>query len=252
MRIAFIGDSFTEGLGDERPDGTLRGWADRVAEGLAASGQHVWCANFAIRGRVMRQIAGEQLDAALALDPPPELLVVNGGGNDMMRPNFSTERCGELLTRVIDLTEAAGIPLLVLSGPNPADHLPLSNVFNRRGRELTDSIAPLIAGRDHVRFVDCFSHEELRARGYWSEDGLHLNTAGHARVAAIVLASFGIDEPMPVAGDAPLPRGVRHRVEYTRKYLAPWAARRIRGKSMGDGRDPKYPGWTEVVADMAE
>ena len=31
-----IGDSFTEGLDDWRPDGTPRGWADRVAERLAA------------------------------------------------------------------------------------------------------------------------------------------------------------------------------------------------------------------------
>ena len=32
---AAIGDSFTEGMGDELPDGTPRGWADLVALGLA-------------------------------------------------------------------------------------------------------------------------------------------------------------------------------------------------------------------------
>ena len=31
-RIAVLGDSFTEGLDDWRPDGTPRGWADRVAD----------------------------------------------------------------------------------------------------------------------------------------------------------------------------------------------------------------------------
>ena len=30
-----LGDSFTEGLDDWRPDGTPRGWADRVAENLS-------------------------------------------------------------------------------------------------------------------------------------------------------------------------------------------------------------------------
>lgn len=34
---AAIGDSFSEGVGDERPDGTPRGWADLVAQGLAAT-----------------------------------------------------------------------------------------------------------------------------------------------------------------------------------------------------------------------
>ncbi|HEY7047482.1 MAG TPA: hypothetical protein VH373_09690 [Jatrophihabitantaceae bacterium] len=33
-----VGDSFTEGLDDFRPDGSVRGWADRVAE-LIAAGQ---------------------------------------------------------------------------------------------------------------------------------------------------------------------------------------------------------------------
>ena len=30
-----IGDSFTEGVGDDLPDGRVRGWADLVALGLA-------------------------------------------------------------------------------------------------------------------------------------------------------------------------------------------------------------------------
>ena len=248
VRIAFIGDSFIEGLGDERPDGTLRGWADLVAEGIAATGTRVWYANFAIRGRLLRQIVGEQLDAALAMEPKPDLLVINGGGNDMMRPNFSAQRCAEMLEGVIDRTEAESVQLLVLSCPNPADHVPMSKTFHRRGRELTDTIAPLVAGRGHVRYVNCFDDRELWAANYWSEDHMHLNSAGHARVAAIVLNAFGIVTPMPAPGEAPPPRSVRSRLHYTRTYLVPWAARRLRGKSLGDGRDPKHPAWTDIAA----
>jgi len=32
---AAVGDSFTEGVGDDLPDGSVRGWADLVALGLA-------------------------------------------------------------------------------------------------------------------------------------------------------------------------------------------------------------------------
>jgi hypothetical protein len=32
-----IGDSFTEGVGDDLPDGQVRGWAYLVALGLAAA-----------------------------------------------------------------------------------------------------------------------------------------------------------------------------------------------------------------------
>ena len=37
VRFVAIGDSFTEGVGDELPDGSVRGWADLVAEGWADS-----------------------------------------------------------------------------------------------------------------------------------------------------------------------------------------------------------------------
>ncbi|MDR1633553.1 MAG: hypothetical protein LBS27_01225 [Bifidobacteriaceae bacterium] len=72
MRYAAIGDSFTEGLGDQRADGSPRGWADRLAAGLATSlGEPIWYANFAVRGRLLDLIAAEQVDPALALDPAP-------------------------------------------------------------------------------------------------------------------------------------------------------------------------------------
>lgn len=56
---AAIGDSFTEGVGDEIPDGGVRGWADLVAIGLARDlarrepDAHFGYANLAIRGRFL-------------------------------------------------------------------------------------------------------------------------------------------------------------------------------------------------------
>ena len=83
-----VGDSFTEGVGDETPDGGVRGWADLVALGLAlASPEPVSYANLAIRGRLLAPIVGDQLDAGIAL--APRLLSLNGGGNDIMRPRVS-------------------------------------------------------------------------------------------------------------------------------------------------------------------
>jgi lysophospholipase L1-like esterase len=248
VRIACVGDSFTEGVGDERPDGSVRGWSDRVAEGLAVhGGEHVFYANFAIRGRLLAAIAGEQMDAALSLSPRPDLIVFNGGGNDMMRPDYSTARCAALLESVVERCAAARVDLLVLSGPNPSDHLPMGHVFNRRGRELTDAIPPLLAGRERVRFISCFDDEELRDRRYWSDDRLHLNPLGHERVAAIILTALGVATPNPIPGEPAPPRTARGDASYAVRYLAPWVGRRITRRSSGDGRSPKHAQWTEIV-----
>ena len=37
VRFVAIGDSFTEGVGDELPDGVVRGWADLTAAGSTSA-----------------------------------------------------------------------------------------------------------------------------------------------------------------------------------------------------------------------
>src|SRR6478752_5130064 len=113
MRYVAIGDSFTEGVGDERADGSLRGWADRVAEGLAdATGQPVEYANLAIRGRKLGPIVDEQLEPALALGPT--LVTYNGGGNDIMRRQVDMRTLMDLSRRVVGRCREAGVRLIVL------------------------------------------------------------------------------------------------------------------------------------------
>src|ERR671911_3051928 len=80
-RLVAIGDSFTEGIGDPEPslpDGH-RGWADRVAEVLARQVDDFAYANLAVRGRLIAQIVGEQIEPALALKP--DLVTFSAGGN---------------------------------------------------------------------------------------------------------------------------------------------------------------------------
>ena len=56
-----IGDSFTEGLSDEAPDGSYIGWADRLAATLAARNPDFRYANLALRGKLLREIIDEQV-----------------------------------------------------------------------------------------------------------------------------------------------------------------------------------------------
>ena len=77
-----------EGIGDEYQDGSPRGWADRVAEGLATRlDEPVYYANFAIRGRILKPIATQQLDAALALDPKPDVICPASMSSTLLPPS---------------------------------------------------------------------------------------------------------------------------------------------------------------------
>src|SRR5688500_3885105 len=83
-RYAAIGDSTTEGLDDPDGRGGYRGWADGLAERLAAHQGGLLYANLAVRGLTSRQIREQQLEAALALKPDLATVVV--GMNDLIRP----------------------------------------------------------------------------------------------------------------------------------------------------------------------
>jgi lysophospholipase L1-like esterase len=251
IRIVTIGDSFTEGMNDYLPDGTPLGWADRVAAGLAAAhpDREVWYANLAIRGRKIGSIVTDQLDAALALDPPPTHLTFNGGGNDMLRPRFSDERMAALTSRVLDRCAEQGVAVVILTGADPSDRLPAGKRMRRLGARLTQIVEELIDSRDGVMFVDNFRASEGRNHAWWSEDRLHLSSLGHQWIASRVLTAMGVPTDPPTAADADAVRGsLGAEARYWWTYVVPWMGRRLRGRSSGDGREPKFPAWTRVPA----
>ena len=247
MRFAAIGDSFTEGVGDELPDGSPRGWADRVAAGLAAArGGEVFYANLAIRGRLLEPIVTDQLDAALSLVPAPTLLTLNGGGNDMLRPRTDAARLVELTARAVRRCAEAGVRLVLLSGADPSDRLPFGRAVRRRGEALTVAIAELAAAHG-ATFVDVFHDSEIRRPDYWSADRLHLNSTGHQRVAGLVLEALGEGAAAEaVRSDAPETRRLLAELRYYREHVLPWMGRRLRRRSSGDGRTGKYVDWVPV------
>ncbi len=231
-----IGDSFTEGVGDDLPDGRVRGWADLVALGLAAASiEPVTYANLAIRGRLLAPIVSEQLDAALAL--APALMSINGGGNDILRPRVSIASIADQLGDAVDRAVASGAHVILVSGADPTRHIPLGPLVRARGDRLAASVRERLP-KEHVTFVDNWADAELARLPYWSRDKLHLNGVGHARVAGNVLAALGV--PTADASETGGPAEAHERAAaYWRRYVLPWIGRRLTGRSSGDNRQPK-------------
>lgn len=249
MRYAAIGDSFTEGLGDELPDGSLRGWADLVAAGLAAAtAEPVQYANLAVRGRLLEPIVTGQLTTALSLSPAPTLVTLNGGGNDMMRAGTDTDRLVGLTEQAVRRCADAGVRLVLLSGADPSARLPLGGVMHRRAEALTAGVAELAARYD-VELVDVFHDLEIRRAVYWSPDRLHLAAAGHQRVAGLVLTALGHGTAAHAVDPGPPERrGPVTEARYYREHVLPWLNRRIRGTSSGHDRTGKHLDWVLVGA----
>ena len=219
-----------------------------MAAGLAAAGGGpVEYANLAVRGRLLAPVVTDQLEEALAMRPAPTLVTLNGGGNDLMRPGVDVPALVELTGRAVRRCADAGVRLVVLSGADPSGQLPLGRVVRRRGDALTAGVSALCA-RYGLTLVNAFGDAEIRHPRYWSADRLHLNSAGHARVAGLVLHALGHGPlPLPAPPEPPTVRTLATTTRYYREHVLPWVNRRLHGTSSGDGRVAKHPEWYPVT-----
>lgn len=135
--------------------------------------------------------------------------------------------------------------MILLSGANPSGQLPMGSLVQRRGDLLSEAVLRRIEDRPDVIRALNWPDTELSKPAYWSEDRLHMNAAGHHRVAARVLHGLGFEPP--AAWWAPLDRWTAGPggLAYYREFVGPWVRRRVTRTSSGDGRAAKYPTWVE-------
>jgi lysophospholipase L1-like esterase len=245
-RYVAIGDSSTEGMGD--PDGTggFRGWADRLAEHLAAAhGDGFEYANLAIRGKTTGQIQAEQVPVALALRP--DLVSVIAGMNDILTVAFDPEATAARVEEMFAVFTGAGADVLTFTLPDPTPNLwftwmmrPLMVAFNEALRRAAD--------RTGVMMVDVAAFTEGSDPRLWSDDRLHGNSAGHERVAHACANGLGLPSfddswrvPLPPAQLDPLVTAVRADLIWMHQYALPWLWRRLRGRSLSEGVTAKRP-----------
>lgn len=245
-----LGDSLTEGLEDRDADGQPIGWADRLAQHLAdRAGRPIAYANLAIRGRLLRPILDEQVEPALALKP--DLVSLWGGGNDMLRPDADPDAMAAAVEAAVVHFRDAGADVLIGLGVDAKDSPIIKLTRNRTAIYNINLVG--IAGRHGAHIIDAWSMRSLHDWRMWHDDRLHLNAAGHARLAQAALVGLGLEPDSPDWDDPLAPQPPMGRREafdwnlaWARDHVRPWLARRIRRTSSGAGRMPKQPTWREV------
>ncbi|TFD58422.1 SGNH/GDSL hydrolase family protein [Cryobacterium sp. Hh7] len=243
-RYVALGDSFTEGIGDpeEQSPGGHRGWADRVAEVLSEGTDDFAYANLAVRGKLIRQIADEQIEPALALRP--DLITISAGGNDVIRPgtdpDFIAARCDEVISGL----SRDGATVVLFTGADVG----FSPVFRSiRGKvAIYNENIRAIATKYDCIVADMWQLTEIQDPRMWAPDRLHLNALGHHTVARMVLHTLNVKNSLEPSEPEPMPGTTwrQARTEdfvWAREYLVPWVLRRVRHQSSGDHILPKRP-----------
>ncbi|MFG3039641.1 SGNH/GDSL hydrolase family protein [Streptomyces sp. NPDC048330] len=240
--LVALGDSFTEGMSDLKPDGSYGGWADVLAGRLAARSDDFRYANLAVRGKLIGQIVEEQV--GLAATMKADVVTLVGGLNDTLRPKVDMVRVRDLLTEAVErLTPACGQLVLMRS---PGRNGPVMERFRPRMEELFAHIDGL-ADRHGALVVDLYGAPSLGDPRMWDVDRLHLTGEGHRRVAEAVWQSLGLTPeedwrtPLPPSAQPGWASRRLADARFAREHLGPWIGRRLTGRSSGDGRAPKRP-----------
>jgi lysophospholipase L1-like esterase len=250
-RYVALGDSQTEGLGDGDDVSGHRGWADRLAEHLARADPGLLYANLAIRGREAAQIRDEQLPAALELRP--DLATVMAGMNDVIRPGFDAAEVAAALEDMFAALTASGSHVVTVTFPDLGAIAPLARPLVPRVLDLNARIRDA-AARHGVTLIDTFPLTAVTDARMWSSDRLHASPAGHALIAAAMAHALnlpGSDDtwmtPLPAPASPSVWRAAATEVRWLATFVGPWAGRRLRGRSSGDGRTAKRPLLTPVI-----
>lgn len=259
-RFVALGDSFTEGLHDEvGPGGRHLGWADRVAAALARQHPGLAYANLAVRGRLLEQVIDEQVGPSLRL--APDLVSFHAGGNDVLRPGVEVAALAGAYDRAVGTLRTTGAEVVLFTVLESVGRSgPLARRLSAHIARFNAEVVRPAAVRHGAHLVDVGGCAALHDARLWHEDRLHLAPAGHRRIAAAVLETLGVPDPdaagrdpgwwaqpLPVPASAgPVTRGLAD-LRWTRRHLAPWVLRRVRGVSSGDALSPKRADLAQVT-----
>jgi lysophospholipase L1-like esterase len=244
-----VGDSFTEGMVDKLPDGSLRGWADLVAERLSQCHPEFRYANLAVRGRLVKRISEDQVPTALQMGA--DLVTLATGLNDVARPGCDLDAIGMYLERCVAMLTAAGARVVMFQSVDFRYRMPSLRRFAPRVIRLGEMVEGL---RDKygVVIVDLSIERIFDDPRLWAPDRVHLATEGHRRIAEAVIEALGYEpsfdwrSPLPLRKKPWVIVRMYANVVWTIRFLAPWIKRRMTGRSSGDGLEAKRPELTPV------
>ena len=245
-RYVALGDSSTEGIDDPDGAGGYRGWSQRLAERVdAVQGGGLRYANLAVRGLSTAQVRSRQLEPAFAMRP--DLATLFCGTNDVTGISFNVDRVATDIEQMQRTLIGGGATVLSFTLPDLTPLMPLARLIAPRIAALNRALAQASRITGSI-LVDFAAHPVATDRRLWSEDRIHANAEGHARIAealAHALQLLGSNEtwkqPFPTALEQTHWQSWLAELRWVRRHLLPWVWQGLAGHSSAHGHKPKRP-----------
>jgi acyl-CoA thioesterase-1 len=175
LTLVALGDSLTQGYGLPQD----QGFVPQLQAWLVAQGRDVVVVNAGVSGDTT---AGGAARVDWTLTPDVDAMIVNLGGNDLLRGIDPASVRGNL-TAILSAAETRGIPVLMVAMTAPGNWGP-------EYKSDFDAIYPELAAQHGAALFDGFfaalvdAATGMPAAGAMQDDGIHPSAAGVARVVA--------------------------------------------------------------------
>ncbi len=264
-RYVALGDSITEGLGDESrmPAGEYLGWAERLAmllahargggttdvgaagDGTAGDGG-IHFANLAVRSRKVRHLESQ---TEQALELRPDLVSILIGSNDLASTRVDIPAIVDRLERAVARLRGAGIDVLLATPFLPRRRS--VRVLAGRFAEFNAQVRRISLAHGCL-LLDIETMPEIGDLEMWADDRVHLRSAGHRILAYRAAEMLGVPDAQTLGGleqtlhDEIAQPTVAAEVSWLRAHALPWAWRRMRGRTAGDGLTAKHDDYVRL------
>ena len=183
-----LGDSFTEGIGDEVGGLELRSAHDWIALWMKAVNPETQYTNLATRGLRAGEVRNQQMQRAVNLQP--DFVSIIAGANDCLRGPFNADTVKAELGLMFGAFGSIEARIFTSTLPDFTLRLELPEAIRGRiGRNLetTNTLITQLA-QQHGAILFDFRASGLDARAeLWSEDGVHPNALGYLETAKAVV-----------------------------------------------------------------
>lgn len=191
-RFVSIGDSFTEGIGDEVEEIALKSWVDHFVQLCVNDIEY---ANFAKRGLVTKEIRTQQLEKAVTFNP--DLVSIIAGANDVLKGRWDHQEYKNNMEFMIDTLSKTDADIIIASLPDFTVRLPFSSekkqVLKEQLLEANEIILSL--SREYkLHHVDFWNHHLVNDNTLWSTDLIHPNSKGYVKVAELIFSSLPVHD----------------------------------------------------------
>lgn len=176
-----MGDSLTEGVGDEVGEMPVASWAWHLITHYETTLNYT---NIAKRGLLTKEIRLTQLEEAIELQP--DLVSIIAGANDILKGKWDKVEYRAEMEEMIKEMNDLGATIIVANQPDFSERLPLpaeKKQLLRTQLEEANDIIRSLANEYQLVHIDFWNNPLTNDPAFLSADLIHPNSKGYLEIA---------------------------------------------------------------------